>query len=240
MSHDAAQRTGQHGTGTAGPRASEPAIGKQTRIAAIELGHAPAATSEPIQRAAAPAADAAGPDQVREAAAIGTRGAGGGLPHLTEIQRAFGRHDVTGVVAHTDPQAASAAGAMGATAFATGSHVAFAGQPSLHTAAHEAAHVVQQRGGVQLYGGVGATGDRHEQHADAVADRVVAGDSAEALLDDRAGAPAATAPAGAAVQRMVTQIVPTVDRPDVIQRVLTVGRPERSHGASMGDPLLIS
>jgi hypothetical protein len=39
--------------------------------------------------------------------------------------------------------------------YATGNHVAFKGAPNLHTAAHEAAHVVQQRGGVQLKGGVG-------------------------------------------------------------------------------------
>jgi hypothetical protein len=72
---------------------------------------------------------------------------------------------------------------MGAEAYATGDHVAFAGAPSLHTAAHEAAHVVQQRGGVQLKGGVGETGDAYEQHADQVADAVVAGRSAEDLLD---------------------------------------------------------
>ena len=61
--------------------------------------------------------------------------------------------------------------------------MAFASSPSLHTAAHEAAHVVQQRGGVQLKGSVGESGDAHEQHANAVADAVVQGKSAEALLD---------------------------------------------------------
>lgn len=76
---------------------------------------------------------------------------------------------------------------MGADAFATGKRVAFAGPPDLHTAAHDAAHVVQQRAGVQLKGGVGEAGDPHEQHADAVADRVVAGESAEELLEDYAG-----------------------------------------------------
>src|SRR5262249_8356100 len=35
-------------------------------------------------------------------------------------------------------------------------------------------------------GGVGAAGDAYERHADAVADRVVAGESAEDLLDQRA------------------------------------------------------
>jgi hypothetical protein len=71
------------------------------------------------------------------------------------IQRAFGRHDIGNIEAHTDAAAAEGAGAMGAQAFATGDHVAFASSPDLHTAAHEAAHVVQQHAGVHLKGGVG-------------------------------------------------------------------------------------
>ncbi|MEO8844312.1 MAG: toxin C-terminal domain-containing protein [Kofleriaceae bacterium] len=60
----------------------------------------------------------------------------------------------------------------------------FAESPDLHTAAHEAAHVVQQQAGVQLKGGIdGGKGDPHEEHADAVADKVVRGESAEGLLD---------------------------------------------------------
>ena len=55
--------------------------------------------------------------------------------------------------------------------------------PDLHTAAHEAAHVVQQRAGVQLKSIDGGASDPYEQHADAVADAVVAGRSAESLLD---------------------------------------------------------
>ena len=68
--------------------------------------------------------------------------------------------------------AAKATQDMGALAYATGNHVAFGGSPSLHTAAHEAAHVVQQRSGVQLKGGVGEVGDSYERNADAVADDV--------------------------------------------------------------------
>jgi hypothetical protein len=64
--------------------------------------------------------------------------------------------------------------------------VAFADTPDLHTAAHEAAHVVQQRSGVHLKAGVGEVGDSYERNADAVADRVVAGDSAQDLLDQHA------------------------------------------------------
>lgn len=76
---------------------------------------------------------------------------------------------------------------MGANAFAMGDHVAFAAPPSLRIAAHEAAHVVQQRAGVHLPGGVGKAGDHHEEHANAVAGRVVNGESSEALLDAYSG-----------------------------------------------------
>jgi hypothetical protein len=53
----------------------------------------------------------------------------------------------------------------------------------LFTAAHEAAHAVQQRSGLGLPQGIGTPGDRHEHHADEVARQVVAGQSSEALLD---------------------------------------------------------
>lgn len=128
-----------------------------------------------------------GARDVHAAAEAGVRGSGGALPHREAIQRSFGRHDVAGVAAHVGGAAASASRAMGAEAYATGNDVAFAGAPDLHTAAHEAAHIVQQRGGVSLAGGVGEQGDRYEQHADQVADAVVQGKSAEGLLDRHAG-----------------------------------------------------
>ena len=142
-------------------------------------------------------------EPIHEAAALGTSGPSGPLPYIDIIQRSFGRHDVGHIKAHADTPAAEGAKAMGAEAFATGEHVAFAGTPSLHTAAHEAAHVVQQRGGVQLAGGVGREGDAYERHADAVADAVVAGHSAEALLDGMAGGAG-----GRAVQRQPTPLTP--------------------------------
>lgn len=127
------------------------------------------------------AGDEAG--SVHKAAAEGTSDSGGQLPYLDRIQASFGpQHDVSGVQAHSGVQAKVAAKSMGAEAFAVGEHVAFGGAPSLHTAAHEAAHVVQQRGGVQLKGGVGEVGDQYERNADAVADRVVRGEGAADLL----------------------------------------------------------
>ncbi|MEZ4398573.1 MAG: DUF4157 domain-containing protein [Kofleriaceae bacterium] len=153
----------------------------------------------PLQRKAS-ASTAPSASAIAEA---GTRSAGGPLPFLDSIQRSFGRHDVSGVTAHTDDGARTAAGALGADAFATGDQVAFGRTPDLHTAAHEAAHVVQQRAGVHLAGGLDQPGDRYEQHADQVADRVVRGQSAEGLLDTMA-AGGGGAGAGATVQRMVS------------------------------------
>ncbi|WP_428265897.1 DUF4157 domain-containing protein [Haliangium sp.] len=135
---------------------------------------------------------------VHHAAATGVGGSGGALPHLDRIQAAFGGHDVSHVRAHVGGAAKSAGESIGAQAYAMGEHVAFNGQPDLHTAAHEAAHVIQQQRGVQLQGGVGQAGDAYERHADAVADRVVAGESADDLL---AAGPGAGGGAGASVQR---------------------------------------
>lgn len=125
----------------------------------------------------------------QDVAATGVAGSGGALPHAAQISASFGRHAAAldGVQAHVGGKAEAAARALGAQAYATGSSVAFGSSPDLHTAAHEAAHVVQQKGGVQLKSGVGKAGDSYEQNADAVADRVVQGKSAEDLLDPVAG-----------------------------------------------------
>jgi len=130
-----------------------------------------------------PGGDDAAAADVHAHARRGIASGGGALPHAASIQRAFGAHDVSHVQAHVGGPAQEATRAMGAEAYATGDHVAFGGAPDLHTAAHEAAHVVQQRAGVQLAGGVGRVGDPYEQHADEVADAVVQGKNAESLLD---------------------------------------------------------
>lgn len=134
---------------------------------------------------------------IQETAARGVAGGGTELPYLALIQRAFGRHDVRHVRAHIGGDAAEAARSLGARAYATGESVAFKEAPDIHLAAHEAAHVIQQRGGVQLSGGLGQEGDVYERHADEVADAVVRGESVEALLDRYAGG------GGTGVQRAV-------------------------------------
>jgi hypothetical protein len=123
------------------------------------------------------------PAMVQRAAAAGMSGSGDSLPHLDRIQASFGPdHDLRNVQAHIGGAVQAASEQIGANAYAAGEHVAFRAPPDLHTTAHEAAHVVQQRAGVSLPGGVGQAGDTYEQHADAVADRVVRGESAEDLL----------------------------------------------------------
>jgi hypothetical protein len=155
------------------------------------------ACERPVQaRASAPLAmDSA---DIQRVAAAGVAAAGGAIPHADAIASAFGPMApvVRGIEAHVGGAAGAAAAQIGAEAYATGNHVAFQAAPSLFTAAHEAAHVVQQRAGVHLLGGVGVVGDAYEQHADAVAARVVAGVSAADLL-----APFAAVSSGRSVQR---------------------------------------
>ncbi|MGK0360430.1 MAG: hypothetical protein ACI9U2_002743 [Bradymonadia bacterium] len=148
------------------------------------LGQSAELSGAAVQMRGAGGDDAA----VHAAASHGTQGSGSTLPHFESVQTAFGRHDISNVQAYSGGAAAEASSAMGASAFATGNKVAFSdASPDLHTTAHEAAHVVQQRSGVSLYGGVGKAGDQYEQHADRVADAVVAGQGAEGILDEMAG-----------------------------------------------------
>jgi hypothetical protein len=163
-------------------RRDAPAANAVAAAAAPDLG-ATAAAVEQVQARAAGEVVLTDDASRREAAAEGLAGGGQPLPHLDRIQASFGpSHDLSGVRAHVGGPAAEASRGIGADGFASGNAVAFREQPDLALAAHEAAHVVQQRQGVHLKGGVGEAGDAHEQQADAVAERVVAGDSAADLL----------------------------------------------------------
>lgn len=166
-------------TATGSPAVSP---GKHTLVESL-FDSSGATTPAPVQRKdSGPATGGS----VHEAAQRGVADGGSRLPYLDRIQRLFGAHDVSNVQAHTSDAATRANAEIGARGYATGNHVAFAGTPDLHTAAHEAAHVVQQRAGVHLKHGVGETGDVYERHADVVADLVVQGRSAETLLDQHA------------------------------------------------------
>ena len=171
-------------------------------------------TAAPVMRKASsrsiaqPVGEKLGED-VQAVAVKGVQGDGQQLPHIDRIQASFGDHDVSGIDAHIGGDAAAAGKAMGAQGYATGNSVAFNSPPDLHTAAHEAAHVVQQRSGVQLKAGVGQVGDKYEQNADAVADRVVVGRSAQDLL------PAGASPRALAVQHQNTSVQMRPGRDDL-------------------------
>jgi len=189
----------------AAAKAAEPAVQRSAKkeLAGQDFASQEAALAPPVQLRAAREGGAGG-TSVQAAAAEGVRGGGQAMPHLDAIQKSFGGHDVSGVKAHVGGEAKEASESIGAEAYATGDNVAFKQQPDLFTAAHEAAHVVQQQAGVQLSGGVGKEGDSYERHADAVATQVVQGKSAESLLGQpAAGAQATGGPVqqSAAVQR---------------------------------------
>lgn len=169
----------------ASTRASERGAGRALQPPRYGIGLIDLIDAAPVQRSGDGVDEE--PEHVRALARAGVAGAGQPLPHLARIQQSFGRHDVSGIVAHTDAPARQAARSIGAHAYASGKHVAFASAPSLRLAAHEAAHVVQQRGRVQLAGGVGRAGDVYECHADRVAEQVVRGESAESTLAALAG-----------------------------------------------------
>jgi hypothetical protein len=176
--------------------AQRPAMTTGASIDRLFGGH----THAVVQRRIAGRVPEPDTESVHVAAARGVAAPRESLPFADRIQAAFGpRYSVASIDAHVGGAATEASAAMGASAYATGNHVVFANAPDLHTAAHEAAHVVQQAHGVNLYGGVGQAGDLHERHADAVADAVVAGRSAEPLLDHYSGR------GGATVQRQQVQ-----------------------------------
>jgi hypothetical protein len=164
MSMDPRRWRGAGGAAAAAPDLAPPSPGKVTLTQRLTR-----ATRPPAPSAAPPSLQAdrgavlpLEPFALHEIAAAGVGDRAEGLPHLPALQASFGSHDVSDVRAHTDGAAVQASADLGATAFATGEDVAFGGTPDLHTAAHEAAHVVQQRAGVHLAGGVGEDGDPYE------------------------------------------------------------------------------
>lgn len=119
------------------------------------------------------------------------RGGGRGLDAGVRgaMEAAFGT-DFGGVRVHTGPRADTLNRALHARAFTTGSDIFFRGgeyAPSSpggkELLAHELTHVVQQAGArVQAKLRVGAPDDACEREADRVAERVVSGKAADAVL----------------------------------------------------------
>ncbi len=175
--------SGAAGNAAAGPMSSDmaphkpgPVAGDVSPTQAADFGNDVA--SEAVQKKGTVQAKAiTGGKKEKDIAAGGVRGKKTSFPHKAKIQKAFGRHQLGDVEAYADDGAKKAAKDIGAKAYAMGNKVAFGGSPDLHTAAHEAAHVIQQRAGIK-------GGGKWETHADKVADAVVAGQTAEPLLDE--------------------------------------------------------
>ena len=80
-----------------GPAAPHPAFDPVQRLVdGVDSGQPPSKRVDPGYR------------DITEAAAQGVAGGGGPLPHGDTIQRAFGRHDVSGVEAHVGGDAETA------------------------------------------------------------------------------------------------------------------------------------
>lgn len=109
-------------------------------------------------------------------ASEGLEDAGGSLPYLDTLESLFGGRSLGEVPVASGAAAEQATAAMGADGFEMGGAVALGGGADLHTVAHEAAHLFQDTTGV------GQAGSTHERQADAIADRVVAGESADDLM----------------------------------------------------------
>ncbi len=193
MSYDL-KKLESSGNRSAGDHGDALSPGKRTLTESLPaVPHGPAAapaTQTQAQSVAAVQRRDAGAEtgDVHAAAAHGLTAPTTPLPHRHRIQDLFGpRHDISGIRAHMGDTAVQATRAMGAEAFATGNDVVFSQEPTLFTAAHEYVHPLQQQRGVALSGGVGKDGDIYERQADAVAERVVAGQSATDLLDQFVG-----------------------------------------------------
>ncbi|OJH34521.1 DUF4157 domain-containing protein [Cystobacter ferrugineus] len=149
---------------------------------------APAASPKEASASKKPAQASSAPP-TSEAPTAQALGAGRALPPTTRqrMERAFGR-SFSDVSVHTGPEAESAASTHGAEALTQGSSIAFGAgryQPGSEAGdkliAHELAHVVQQSGGgasLQEKSLVSGPAEPAEQEADAVAARVVRGESA--------------------------------------------------------------
>lgn len=182
---------GSAGWGGAGAEARSP--GKRTLVQQL-----------PDVAAAAPAPRKPVDVDVDAEAARGTSGSAQPYPHRTQIEASMGQS--VPAKAFFGAEASAASDVLGAEAYTVGDSVAFAtSNPSLRLAAHEAAHVVQQSGGVSLSGGDGSDGDPLERHADAVAERVAAGQSADDLLPRHGASHLPAVPQRKRVQRKVPE-----------------------------------
>lgn len=175
-------------------RARSPGVSAEQAPPAAGFSFARVSVFSPaLQRSAKPGpaagvAESGGPGGALGIAAAGVRGAGSAVPYRAEMENALGV-SLEGVRAHTGGEARTAAARLGAYGYATGNHVAFdTPTPSRRLVAHEVTHVLQQRRGVHLHGGIGRRNDAYEAEADRAGELVEAGRGARHIGRAYAGA----------------------------------------------------
>jgi len=191
-------------TPSAGAAVPPPLTAGTLQAAQRAVGNA--AVAAMIARRVRPAADQEQPQQRDPGVhkVLASTGRPLSAPVREDMEARFGT-DFSDVRLHTGPAAADSAGAIGARAYTSGSHVVLgAGGGDRHTLAHELTHVVQQRSG-PVAGTDQGNGlhmsdpsDRFEREAEANAHRVLAGPVPEPD-------PAPAAPGRAPVQRTAVQ-----------------------------------
>jgi hypothetical protein len=154
----------------------------------------------PSSREKLPVDLAEGPAAADDVARQGLAGSGQAMPHFDTLQRAFAGFDLSGISAFVGGAAAQASDRLGALAYARGDSVAFGAQPDLFTAAHEVAHIIDQRAGSRPTSGMGEDNDHHEQRADQIAARVVGNQPIAELLPHPMHTPSMVGASGHAVQ----------------------------------------
>ncbi len=193
MSEFSGSRSWSHheGGGAGGHDIAGGSPGKQTLVdfASVQMRADAAQSAQGTETAGEDGgAHAQSSGDVHALAGKGAATSASSLPYFDVVQASFGHHDISGLVAHTGADASATAEGMGAKGYTAGRHVVLGPGADLFTVAHEAAHFIEQQHGlVDLPGGVGAVGDVYEQRANAVAAKVVAGESAEPLLDQYVG-----------------------------------------------------
>jgi outer membrane protein OmpA-like peptidoglycan-associated protein len=158
----------------------------RTRESKVESPSKRVTTPAPVDNAITPIRRL-GNQEMQRLLATDPSGSASALPYRDAIERSFGlAHDLSNVRCEIGGTAAVKNALLGSSAFTRGEQISFRAQPTLDEAAHEAAHVVQQRQGATPPGGLSRRGDNWEQQADNVAARVSRGEPASDLI----GAPA--------------------------------------------------
>lgn len=171
--------------------------------------------------------------------------AGDALPYREQLQPLFGEHNLGNIRSVSNGTAQEACAELGALGFAQGERVGFGQAPDLLTAAHEAAHVIQQRAGRTPAAGLSPAGDPLEQQADRVASLVSRGQSAAPALAGLHPTGWSLTPATSASQAVQLRLAPNARAAEIPDKAIDPSDPEvialfRQHGVNSISELLKS